>query len=71
MKNKSDGNHHEILNTKVFKQEYGVHYTKDDVSETVVNAIDIQIVFILTIMAAWWEGWLDVKGALLTGIFDK
>ena len=27
--------------------------------------------FVLIIMAGWWSELLDVKGALLTGIFDK
>ena len=36
-----------------------------------VNEINIWIVFILMIMADWWEELLNVKGAFLTGIFDK
>ena len=71
MKNKSDGTHREILNTRGFEQEDDVHYTKDDVSEPVVNEITIWIVFILMIMDAWWEKMLDVKGSFMTGRFDK
>ena len=71
MKNKSDGTHRAILNTRVFEQEDGVHQTKYDVSVPVINDITIRIVFILMIMADWWEELLNVKGAFLTGIFDK
>ena len=71
MKKKSDGNHRARLNTRIFEQEDDVHYTKDDVSEPVVNEITIRIVFILMINDAWWEEFLDVKREFLTGIFDK
>ena len=36
-----------------------------------VNEITIPIVFILIIMDIWWAELLDIKGAFLTGIFDK
>ena len=52
MKKKSDGNHRARLNERGFEQEDCVNYTKDDVLETVVNDITINIVFILTIVAA-------------------
>ena len=62
---KSDGIHRAILNARGFEPEYGVHYTKDDFSAPVVNDINIRIVLILMIMAAWWEELLDFKGAFL------
>ena len=71
MKKKSEGTRREILNAVLFEQEDGFHYTKDDVSEPVVNDITIRIVFILMINDAWWEEFLDVKREFLTGIFDK
>ena len=71
MKKKSDGNHRARLNERGFEQEDCVNYTKCDVSETMVNAINTRIVFILMIMAAWWVELLDVKRALLIEIFYK
>ena len=52
MKNESDGTNISRLKSRGFEQEDCVNYTKDDVLETVVNDITINIVFILTIVAA-------------------
>ena len=71
MKKKSDGTHSARINTRRFKQQDGVRYTKDDFPGLVVNGITINIVIILMIMAAWRAELINVKGALLTGKFDN
>ena len=71
MKKKSDGNHRARLNERGFEKEDGVNHTKYDVLATVVNDINICIVFILMIMAAWWVELLDVIRAFLIEIFYK
>ena len=71
MKKKSDGTHRERLNPRGFEQEYSVHYNTYYVSAPVVNDITIKIVLILMIVDGWWAELLDVKGAFLTGMFNK
>ena len=55
MKKKSDITPCSILNARLFEKEDGVHYTKHYVLAPVANDTTIQIVFILMIMATWWE----------------
>jgi hypothetical protein len=65
IKKKSDGTYRARMVARGFKQIDGIHYHEDNKSARVVNDITIRIVFILAVLAKWYN-----KGAFLHGEFE-
>ena len=53
-----------------FMQVEGKHYDDNDKSSPVATEVAIRIVFVLVIMAGWYQHLVDVEGAFLNGYFE-
>ena len=71
MKKMASGTFRARLIVKGYEQVGGKHYDKDTKAAPVVNKVMIRIVFILMIMAGWYEELLDVPRAFLHGEFEE
>lgn len=71
MKKKPDGTFRAINAIRGFMQVDGKHYDSHDKSSPVATEVGIRIVFVLTLLAGWYQHLVDVEGAFLNGVFAK
>ena len=70
MKKKPDGTYRARNAIRGYEQVNGVHFDEHDKSSPVATEVAIRIVFVLVIMAGWYQHLLDVEGAFLHGHFE-
>ena len=71
MKKKPDGTFRARNAIRGFMQVDGKHFDSHDKSSPVATEMGIRIVFILAIVAGWYQHLVDVEGAFLNGVFEQ
>ena len=71
MKKKANGQYHESLAARGFKQTHGKSFGYHDILSRVVHDITVRIVLTILLMTGWAAHIVDMNGAFLLGEFRE